>query len=233
MSSENNRAEISRVYRSKKQAKESYDKLSRFYDYFAGIYEKKYREITLERLRVVEGETVLEVAFGTGHSLKQIAELVGQAGKVYGIDISSGMLEVTRKRLQKAGLTDRAELFCGDAVKMPYRDNMFDAAFISFALELFDTPEIPKVLGEIRRVLKPQGRLGVVGMSKENGASLLLRVYEWLHKKLPQYVDCRPIYVEQSIKEAAFEIKYKEKVKLFGLPGEIVVGVKSSQSDTL
>ncbi|WP_206205190.1 hypothetical protein [Thermococcus sp. GR6] len=54
----------------------------------------------------------------------------------------------------------------------------------------------------------------------------MLRLYEWLHEKFPQYIDCRPIYVEQSIREAGFEIKYKEEVKLFGLPGEIVIGIK-------
>jgi demethylmenaquinone methyltransferase/2-methoxy-6-polyprenyl-1,4-benzoquinol methylase len=99
---------------------------------------------------------------------------------------------------------------------------------MSFTLELFDTPEIPRVLGEIKRVLKPKGRLGVVSISKEDEDSILLRLYEWMHKKIPQYVDCRPIYIEQSIKDARFEIEYKEKVKLFGLPEKIVIGVSPS-----
>ena len=216
---------ILRVYRTKAQAKESYDKLSRFYDYFAGAIEKKYTNMGLERLNTKRGETVLEIGFGTGHCLKQIAEAVGENGEVYGIDISSGMLEVTKKRLEKASLIDRVELYCGDALKMPYGDNKFDAVFMSFTLELFDTPEIPKVLSEIKRVLKPKGRLGVVSMSKENGESILLKLYEWAHKKFPNYTDCRPIYLEQSLKKAGFKIKYKEKVKLLVLPGEIVIGL--------
>ncbi|AIF68489.1 hypothetical protein PAP_00210 [Palaeococcus pacificus DY20341] len=217
--------EVSRVYRTKAQAKKAYDRISRFYDYFAGVFEKKYRNRALELLGIKKGEIVLEIGFGTGHCLKKMAELVGEEGKVYGIDISSGMLEVSKKRLEKAGLLDRVELYCGDASKLPYEDNKFDAVFMSFTLELFDTPEIPKVLNEIKRVLKPGGRLGIVSMSKEGG-NVLLRLYEWLHEKLPQYVDCRPIYVEQSIRESGFEIKYKEEVKLFGLPGEIVIAVK-------
>ncbi len=225
VNSSNNSGKILRVYRSKEKAKKSYDRISRFYDYFAGIFEKKYRDMALNQLCVDKGEIVLEVGFGTGHCLKQMAESVGKNGKVYGIDISSGMLEVSKRRLEESGLLERVELSCGDAVKMPYEDNTFDAVFMSFALELFDTPEIPKVLGEIRRVLKPDGRLGVISMSKEEGYSLLLGLYEWVHKKLPQYVDCRPIYLEQSIKGSGFEIKHKEKIKLFGLPGEMVVGV--------
>lgn len=45
-----------------------------------------------------------------------------------------------------------------------------------------------------------------------------------IHKEFPNYADCRPIYVEQSLKEAGFEIKNKEKVKLIGLPLEIIIG---------
>lgn len=169
MNSNNNSSKILRVYRSKEEAKKSYDRMSKFYDYFAGIFEKKYRDITLRQLCINKGEIVLEVGFGTGHCLKQIAESVERTGKVCGIDISSGMLAVAKKQLERAGLLDRVELTCGDAMKMPYEDNKFDAVFMSFTLELFDTPEIPKVLNEIKRVLKPKGRLGVVSMSKENG----------------------------------------------------------------
>jgi len=219
--------QVLRVYRTKAQAKESYDKISRFYDYFAGVFEKKYRNMALERLNLERGEIVLEIGFGTGHCLKQMAESVGENGKVYGIDISSGMLEVSKKRLEEAGLLDRVELYCGDALKMPYEDNKFDAVFMSFTLELFDTPEIPKVLNEIKRILKPNGRLGVVSMSKEDGDSILLRLYEWIHKKFPQYADCRPIYLEQSIKDAGFKMEYREKVKLFGLSGAVVIGLRS------
>ncbi|MFQ5712228.1 MAG: class I SAM-dependent methyltransferase [Candidatus Geothermarchaeales archaeon] len=214
---------ILRVLRTKDEAKRFYDRISKFYDYLTGAFERRYAYRALDRLSIEKGEAVLEIGFGTGHCLKRIAERVGQAGKAYGIDISSGMLEVTKRRLDKAGLTDRVELYCGDAGSLPYGDGVFDAVFTSFTLELFDTPEIPRVLSEIKRVLKPGGRLGVASMSKEDGRSILLRLYEWVHRKWPKYVDCRPIYVEQSLKDAGYEIKSKEKIRLFGLPGEIIV----------
>ena len=216
------------VPRSKEEAKRFYDRISKVYDYLTGAFERKYAEMAVERLSVEEGESVLEIGFGPGHCLKRIAESVGQTGKVYGVDISSGMLEVTRRRLDKARLTKWVELYCGDAASLPYGDNTFDAAFMSFTLELFDTPEIPRLLEEVKRVLKPGGRIGVASMSKENGESLLLRLYEWAHRKWPKYVDCRPIYLEQSLRGSGYEIRKKEKVKLFGLPGEIVVAVKES-----
>ena len=218
--------DILSVPRTKEEAKRFYDRISRYYDYLTGAFERKYAEMALERLSVSEGETVLEIGFGTGRCLKRIAELTGQTGRGYGIDISSGMMEITRRRLEKAGLADRAELHRGDAASLPYGDNTFDAVSMSFTLELFDTPEIPTLLGEVMRVLKPGGRIAVASMSRENGESIFLRLYEWMHNKWPKYVDCRPIYLEQSLRDAGYEIKEKEKVKLFGLPVEVVVAIK-------
>lgn len=215
-----------RVPRSKAQARASYDRMSRSYDLFAGAFEKRLRNLALERLGIAMGEAVLEIGFGTGHCLEQIAEAVGETGRVCGVDLSAGMLEVSRRRLAQAGLLERVELRCGDAAQLPYPDEEFDAAFMSFTLELFDTPEIPIVLGEIRRVLKSDGRLGVVSLSREYGAPLMLRVYEWLRQRLPQYIDCRPIYVEQALQDAGYRIAHSENESLWGLPAKLAVGMK-------
>ena len=216
------------VRRSKEQARQFYNRISRFYDCVAGTFEHKYTATALEHLSIQNGETVLEIGFGAGRCLEQIAKLVGQQGKAYGIDISSGMLEVTKRRLEKAQLMDRVELNCGDAAKLPYGENTFDAVFISFTLELFDTPEIPKVLHEVKRVLKPAGRLGIASISKESRGSALLRLYEWAHNRWPKYIDCRPIYVEKSLVDAGYKIQSKRKAHLIGLPGEIVIATKAS-----
>ena len=102
---------------------------------------------------------------------------------------------------------------------------------MSFTLELFDTLEIRQVLNQIKRVLKPEGRLGIASISKENGKSLILRLYEWIHNKWPKYVDCRPIYVEQSLREAGYRIKSKKKIKLFRLPSEVVIAINRSSKN--
>jgi len=139
-------------------------------------------------------------------------------------------MEISKKRLERAGLEDRVKLFCGDAASLPFDDSTFNAVFMSFTLELFDTPEIPKVLEQIKRVLVQEGRLVVISMSKENGESIFLKLYEWAHRKWPKYIDCRPIFLEQSLGDSGYEIKMKEKVKLFGLPIEIVVAKKESRA---
>ncbi|MFC1892753.1 class I SAM-dependent methyltransferase [Chloroflexota bacterium] len=218
--------EISRVNRSKDDARTYYNRISVIYDWLGGIFERKLAEKALRTLAIQNGDIVLEIGFGTGHCLQKIALSVGRTGKAYGIDISDGMLQVTRKRLEKAGLMDRVELYQGDASKLPFINETFDAVFMSFTLELFDTPEIPLLLNEVKRVLKAGGRLGVTSLSRAKGNSIALRVYEWIHTKWPKYVDCRPIYLEESLRKAGFRIKTKEIFSLFALPVEIVVAYK-------
>jgi demethylmenaquinone methyltransferase/2-methoxy-6-polyprenyl-1,4-benzoquinol methylase len=217
---------ISRVHRSKEAARKYYDSISVVYDWFGGIFERKPAEKTLSYLQIENGETVLEIGFGTGHCLQRIALSVSKTGKAYGIDISDRMLQITRKRLEKAGLMNRVELYHGDAAKLPFINETFDAVFMSFTLELFDTPEIPQLLNEVRRVLKVGGRLGVASLSRIKGNSVALRIYEWIHSKWPKYVDCRPIYVEQFLRKAGYTIQSKEVNSLLALPLEIVIATK-------
>jgi len=196
--------------------------MSHIYDYISGPFERKYAFRALDLLAVRESETILEIGFGTGHCLRKIATAVGDTGKAYGVDISQGMLQVTKTRLEKAQLLDRVELHCGDATSLPYESNVMDGTFMAFTLELFDTPEIPIVLEEVKRVLKTGGRVTVVAMSKKSGESFMVHLYEWVHNKWPEYADCRPIFLEKDLSDAGYIITSKETVKLFGLPVEIV-----------
>ena len=213
----------SRVRRSKAEAKTAYDRMSRWYDVLAGSGERQFVRLGLEKLATTEGQVVLEIGFGTGHALVVLAQAVGDSGKVYGIDISEGMLNVAREKLKAAGLAERVELRLGDAAQLPFQDRFFEGIFMSFTLELFDTPEIPVVLAECRRVLRSGGRLALVAMSKKGAGSLTLRLYEWVHEKLPQYVDCRPIFVRKALEEAGFQVIDSESRSMWGLPVEIMV----------
>src|SRR5215211_2063476 len=160
-------ASIKRVNRSKAAARASYNRLSRWYDVIAGSTEKKYRDWGLAKLSARPGERILEIGFGTGHCLVALAKAVGSTGQVIGLDISDGMLAVAQQRLQTEKLSDRAILHLGDAANLNFiPSTSLDGIFMSFTLELFDTPEIPRVLQECYRVLKLGGRLVVVTMTK-------------------------------------------------------------------
>lgn len=221
---------ISRVTRSKEQARASYNKMSRFYDLLTGSSERKLVERGIEKLRVKPGEKVLDIGCGTGHGLLVLARSVGEQGLVYGIDISEGMLGVARRRIEKAGLSNRVELTREDASHLSYPSDFFDAVFMSFTLELFDTPEIPQVLAECRRVLTPKGRICVVAMSKRGKHGLMMRLYEWAHKRFPACVDCRPIYLCEALEDSGFQILDCETMSIWKLPIEIVLAGKQYQT---
>jgi demethylmenaquinone methyltransferase/2-methoxy-6-polyprenyl-1,4-benzoquinol methylase len=221
-------ASVRRVNRSKEDARASYNRLSRWYDAVAGGSERKYRDWGLKKLSAQPGEKILEIGFGTGHCLVSLAQAVGPSGGVIGLDISDGMLAIARERLTGAGLSERVDLHLGDASRLDFIETgTLDGVFMSFTLELFDNPEIPNVLKECLRVLKPGGRLAVVSMTKTNPPGLAVRLYEWFHDHLPNYADCRPIYVRQAVEQSGFAIVDSDVSSMWGLPVEIVLGRKA------
>jgi len=221
-------ASISRVNRSKEAARASYNRLSRWYDLVAGSTEKKYRDWGLEKLSAQPGEKILEIGFGTGHCLVSLAKAVGPGGGVIGLDISDGMLAIARERLQREGLAERADLHLGDAAQLDFIEaGSLDGVFMSFTLELFDNPEIPRVLQECHRILKPGGRLAVVSMTKTNPPGVAVRMYEWFHEHMPDYADCRPIFARQALEQSGFVIQDVSVSSMWGLPVEIVLGKKT------
>jgi len=205
----------------REQTRQNYDRLSRWYDLFAGS-EQKFTDTGLQILDAKVGEFVLEIGFGTGHALASIAQQVGESGLAMGVELSPGMIAVAKQRVQAQDSERSAQMIQGDGTRLPFPPNLFDAVFLSFTLELFSDAEIPFMLGECQRVLKSDGRLGVVSLAKRD--VLACRLYEWGHERWPLILDCRPINVQQNLEAGGFRIRDSKMQTMWGLPVEIVVG---------
>jgi ubiquinone/menaquinone biosynthesis C-methylase UbiE len=214
---------VAPVSRSKDTARKTYDSLSRWYDLLSGGAERRCLALALRQLRVQPGEHVLEIGPGTGHGLVALGEAVRPAGRVYGLDLSTGMLAVARARVSEAGVSPWVMLICGDGAALPLGSGLFDAIVMSFTLELFGTPEITVVLEACRRVLKPGGRLGVVAMATAERPTLMSRLYAWAHRRWPHLVDCRPIPLERVLEASNYSVTFRHRTQIWGLPVGIAI----------
>lgn len=212
-----------RTTQDRRRAQHTYNYLSRKYDWLS-ISEAGFKTRAVRMLDIKPAEKVLEIGCGTGHLLLELASRAGTLGRVVGIDLSSGMIETARQRLEKSGAWPVVKLHLGDAASLPYSKGYFDAVLMTFVLELFDPSEIPIVLGECRRVLKPEGRMGVASLSLPDRRNLMTRAYEWFHRRFPKWVDCRPIPLRACLAEAGFSILDSWNGSMWGLPVEVTVG---------
>ena len=121
-------ASVLRVFQSKDQTRAFYNKISRVYDLLSERSEAPMRKAGLELLRARAGESVLEIGFGTGHSLVALAKAVGPKSTVFGLDLSDKMLQRAKVNLAKLNLLERVRLRCADATQLPYEANSLDAS---------------------------------------------------------------------------------------------------------
>lgn len=216
---------VLRILQTKDETRAYYNKIARIYDLLAEHSEQPMRDKGLEKLAARPGERILEVGFGTGHMIVELARAVGPTGKVFGVDISDEMVALTNELLERQQLTDRVEVARGDAESLPLEDGSLDGIFTSFTFELFDTPEIPRVLAEWKRVLKPGGRLVIVAVTKEGEQGVITKACEWTHKHFPNLLDCRPVYARRAVEAAGFHVKESEIGRMW-VDVEIVLAIK-------
>lgn len=158
----------------------------------------------VELAQVQAGAQVLDIASGRGAVLFPLAERVGPYGQAIGIDLSSEMVWETGAEIKRRGLRN-VQLYCMDAEGLKFPDASFDTVLCGFALFFF--PHLQQALSEIRRVLKPQGRLAVStwGAHDErwNWCDELLSTYQPIVKLRSQMLDT-PAELQAVLHQAGF-----------------------------
>jgi len=200
------------------------DQVARMFDGISGRYDLlnrllsmgidvRWRRVALRMLRErgIPGR-VLDVATGTADLALALAADLPQA-EVIGVDISEGMLEVGRQKVERNGLHPRVRLDQADAENLPFEDGSFDAVTVAFGVRNFEN--LDKGLGELQRVLRPGGHLMVLEFSRPTSPLVkgLMNLYSrslmpalggWLSKDRAAYAYF-PASVQVFPEGAAFE----------------------------
>ncbi len=138
----------------------------------AGLH-RVWKRYTITVANPQPGQQVLDIAGGTGDLSRAFAQRVGPTGRVVHTDINEAMLREGRNRLLDEGLV-LPTMVC-DAEKLPFADNSFDIVSVAFGLRNMTHKD--QALAEMRRVLKPGGKLLVLEFSRV--AKPLEKAYDW------------------------------------------------------
>jgi demethylmenaquinone methyltransferase/2-methoxy-6-polyprenyl-1,4-benzoquinol methylase len=149
----------------KEQVKQMFDTISGEYDGLNRVisfgFDLKWRKKVVKMVLDRKPEKVLDIATGTGDLAIQFA--AKGVEKVDGLDLSPGMLEVAREKVNRKGLSKQVEMICGDSEKLPFESEVYDVVTVAFGVRNFE--DLEQGLSEIYRVLKKGGILVVLETS--------------------------------------------------------------------
>ncbi|KOP40217.1 MULTISPECIES: bifunctional demethylmenaquinone methyltransferase/2-methoxy-6-polyprenyl-1,4-benzoquinol methylase UbiE [Flavobacterium] len=141
----------------KEQVAQMFDNISGNYDNLNRVIsfgiDTKWRKKVLKIVSDSKPKVILDIATGTGDLAILMAKT--NAEKIIGLDISAGMLEVGKKKVEEKKLSNVIDLVLGDSENIPFEDNYFDAITVGFGVRNFE--HLEKGFAEILRVLKPNG----------------------------------------------------------------------------
>ncbi|MCB2160495.1 methyltransferase domain-containing protein [bacterium] len=154
----------------KKHVVNTYRKRAGNYDFTANLYylfgyrEWAYRRSAVKKLKLQPGDTVLELACGTGLNFPLYQKYIGPSGRIIGVDITDAMLDQAQKRVAKAGWENVTLLNQDASFYEP--DSKVNAVISTYALSLI--PNIPQVIFNIEKMLATNGRLAILELQIPN-----------------------------------------------------------------
>lgn len=173
-------------------AKEKYvhgvfDAIARRYDLMNTILsfnrDKYWRQIAVAATGLAAGGRALDVCCGTGMLAIELAKAAGPDGRIVGLDFCRAMLDIAAANIAAAPGGASIELIEGNAMALPFADNTFDCVTIGFALR--NVPDIPAVLAEMRRVVKPGGAVVSLELAKPSAPGFKQLYYLYFEHILP------------------------------------------------
>lgn len=126
--------------------------------------DKYWRRFTVAKTNIAPGGCALDVACGTGMLSIELAKTAGTSGRVVGLDFCENMLDHAVRNVEKTPYKNNIEFLQGNAMELPFEDNTFDCATIGFALR--NVPDVNRCIAEMRRVVKPGGRVVSLELAK-------------------------------------------------------------------
>jgi demethylmenaquinone methyltransferase/2-methoxy-6-polyprenyl-1,4-benzoquinol methylase len=169
----------------KEQVAEMFDNISHRYDFLnhflsLGI-DKLWRKKAISLIKEDKPKVLLDVATGTGDFALEALSLNPE--KIYGIDISNGMLDKGKEKMIKRNKQNIIELAYGDSENIPFEDEKFDAITVAFGVRNYENLELG--LTEMKRVLKPGGKAVILEFSKPKSFPIKQIYNLYFHKILP------------------------------------------------
>jgi len=151
----------------KEQVADMFNNISKTYDFLnhflsLGI-DIIWRKKAINELKKDRPKLILDVATGTGDFAFEALSIL-KPEKIIGVDISQGMLDVAKQKIEKRGLADKFEVKLGDSEKLPFDADDFDAVTVAYGVRNFENLETG--LADIHRVLKPGGKAVILEFSK-------------------------------------------------------------------
>jgi demethylmenaquinone methyltransferase / 2-methoxy-6-polyprenyl-1,4-benzoquinol methylase len=169
----------------KDQIEEMFDRISNRYDLLNHLLslniDKFWRRKAVRRLRRFHPAILLDIATGTADFAIAASRLHPE--RITGIDLSEGMLEIGREKIERKGLTHLIELLKADSEALPFGDETFDAVLVGFGVRNFEHPETG--LHEIYRVLRTGGVIIVLEFSKPRNRLFRGLYYFYFTRILP------------------------------------------------
>jgi phosphatidylethanolamine/phosphatidyl-N-methylethanolamine N-methyltransferase len=194
----------------------------RIYDLQSMVYDKTFGALVQRRIaraishmNIQETDKVLDVGVGTGAAFQYYP----RRGRIYGVDLSAGMLKIALNRIRGLGM-NHATVFQADAMKLPFEDDTFDHLFISHVISVVSDPY--RLIQECQRVLKPGARIVMLNHFQSTNR-LIAMVEKWLCPLCTKLGWRSDLQLNDLVTRTGVQVDYRYKLESIDLWETVVI----------